>query len=453
MDNIEVEYKKLIDLLNDNETKRFRKKFLDMHFYDQSQFFLTLEEEERLKIYKILKPDETADMFDTIEDDIPELPMYLEEMDPQYASDMLDNMYDDNAADILEHLEKPEVDKYLSRMPRGEANNLRGLLHYDTETAGGLMTTDYVSFSVDQTISDAMKELKEQADDAETINSLFVIGEDDDLVGVMSLRELIINNDDALLGDIMNKQVISVNVDADQTEVAQVFRDYDFLALPVVDHANKMVGIITVDDVIEIIDDEAQSDYSGLAGVDVEESISDNPIQSAMKRLPWLITLLFLGMITATLINHFEDLLSQASILAVFITLITGTAGNAGTQSLAVAVRRLAIINDDDFGLGSVILRELVTGIATGMVTGLTIWIVVGFWQHSFILGFVIGLAMMVAITVANLAGTLIPLIMDKLGFDPAVASGPFISTLSDLTSVLIYFNIANLFIHFFIGK
>lgn len=452
MSDIEEKFKGLKNLLDKNESKRFRKQFLDMHFYDQSNFFLSLNKEERLRIYQILQPDEVGDMFDTLEDDLPEIPEFLEEMDPQYASDILNNMYDDNAADFLEHLEKNEIDKYLSRMPRIDANNLRGLLHYDTETAGGLMTTDYVSFKTDQTIASAMKELKEQAEEAETINSLFVVDENGDLMGVMSLRELIISADDKLLGEIMNKQVISVNVDADQADVAQVFRDYEFIALPVVDHANRMVGIITVDDVIEIIDDEAQSDYSGLAGVDVEESMVDSPWKSSVKRLPWLITLLFLGMITATLINHFEDLLSQASILAIFITLITGTAGNAGTQSLAVAVRRLAVDNDDN-SIWGLIIRETLTGLITGFITGITIWLVVGFWKQNFVLGFVIGLAMMTAITVANLAGSLIPMLMDKVGFDPAVASGPFISTLSDLTSVLIYFNIASIFMKFFLGK
>lgn len=449
--NIENEYEILKELLKSDETKKFCKKFLDMHFYEQSEFYLTLNQDDRMKLYTILKPDEIADMFDTIEEDLPELPDFLEEMDVQYAADMLNNMYDDNAADILEHLKTGEIDRYLSRMPRVDANNLRGLLHYDTETAGGLMTTDYVSFKVDQTIKSAMTELKEQADDAETINALFVVDDNGDLTGVLSLRELILNGDNKKLGDVMNQHVISINVDADQAEVAQVFRDYEFLVLPVVDHANRMVGIITVDDVIEIIDDEAQSDYSGLAGVDVDEAIAENPVKAATKRLPWLITLLFLGMITATLISHFETLLSQASILAVFITLITGTAGNAGTQSLAVAVRRLAVVKDDDkFRIGKLVLREIFTGVLTGVITGAVIWLAVGLWQQNFVLGFVIGLAMMVAITVANLAGSLIPIIMDKLGFDPAVASGPFISTLSDLTSVLIYFNIASIFMKFF---
>ena len=278
-----------------------------------------------------------------------------------------------------------------------------------------------------------------------------MIDQEERLVGVISLRDLIIHDDDQMIEEIMSERVISVHVGDDQEDVAQTFRDYDFLALPVTDYDDHLLGIVTVDDIIDVIDDEAASDYSGLAGVNVEE-ISENPIKSANRRLPWLITLLFLGMATATLISHYEQLVSKASILAVFISLITGTAGNAGTQSLAVAVRRLAMSDNKDVGIMKTIIGELITGLFTGLITGVTIFLIVAIWKGNPILGFVIGMAMMCAIMVANLAGSLIPMLMDKLGFDPAVASGPFITTLSDLTSVLIYFNIASIFMSYFLN-
>lgn len=249
----------------------------------------------------------------------------------------------------------------------------------------------------------------------------------------------------------MTTPVMSVKVSDDQAEVAQTIRDYNFLAIPVTDYENKLIGIINVDDIIDVIDEESAEDYSGLAAVDTEE-VADNPIKAASNRLPWLIVLLLLGMSTTTLISHYEGMISQASILAIFVSSITGTAGNAGTQSLAVAVRRLASRDEDQPSVYRQFFIELLTGLVTGLVTGLTIFLIVGFWKQNFILGFVIGMAMMCAITVANLAGSFIPNLMDKIGVDPAVASGPFISTLSDLTSVLIYFNIAKLFMKFFMG-
>jgi len=450
---LQDKFTQLKSYLDGGDKKRFRKTYLDMHFYDQSTFYLTLNKTERVTLYSILEPDEMGDMFDTIEDDNPEIPGLLKEMDLGYASKMLNYMYDDNAADVLEHLDKVDVDRFLEQMPTSDANNLRGLLHYDTETAGGIMTTDYVKFHEEERAADAIKALKGYAQTAETIYYLYILDNHDDLVGVMSLRDLILLDDNDTLGEKMNSDIIKVNVDAEQAEVAQVFRDYEFLAVPVVDHSNKLVGIVTVDDVIEVIDDEAQQDYSGLAGVSMDETNNDGPFKAASKRLPWLITLLLLSMITATLINHFEGLLAEASILAVFISTITGTAGNAGTQSLAVAVRRLAVeeINRSEFL--KLIGKELVTGFVTGVVTGISVFMLVGIWKHNFVLGMVIGLAMCAAITVANLAGSLIPMLMSSFGFDPAVASGPFISTLSDLTSVLIYFSIAGMFMQYFVAS
>lgn len=444
---IEEQYEYLLTILQGDQLVEFREQFFELHIYEQGQFYLTLNEEERQRLYTYLSPKEMADMFDVIEEDVEE---YLKEMKPSYVADMLSEMYTDNAVDTLNQLDKASVSKYLSLMDSESASEIKELLHYEDETAGSIMTTEYVSIVANQTVRSAMYLLKNEAKAAETIYYVFVVDIENTLLGVISLRDLIINEDDVMIGDIMSERVISVKVGDDQEDVARTIRDYDFLAVPVTDYDDHLMGIVTVDDIIDVIDEEAASDYSGLAGVDVEES-SENPFKAASKRLPWLITLLFLGMSTATLIGRYEELVSEASILAVFISLITGTAGNAGTQSLAVAVRRLAIQDDKDSGFFRLILSEVLTGLITGAITGVTIFLVVGIWKHNFPLGFVIGIAMLFAITVANLAGSLIPMVMDKLGFDPAVASGPFITTLSDLTSVLIYFNIASLFMGYFV--
>ena len=390
-------------------------------------------------------------MFDVIEEDHEDMKDYLAEMAPRYVADMLSEMYADNAADILNELDKEEALKYLSLMTSENVNRIKGLLGYEDKTAGAIMTTDYISIVANQTIRSALNLLRQKAPQAEVIYYVYVVDSRNHLVGVISLRDLIVNDADTLISEMMEERVISIDVTEDQEDVAKTIRDYDFLAVPVVNSRKELLGIITVDDIIDVIDDEAASDYSGLAGVDVE-AVAETPLKASIKRLPWLITLLFLGMSTATLISHYEVLINEASILAVFISLITGTAGNAGTQSLAVAVRKLAISDEKDMSFFKLIINEVLTGLITGCVTGFVIFIVVGFWKDNFILGFVIGIAMLCAITVANLAGSFIPILMEKIGFDPAVASGPFITTLSDLTSVLIYFNIARLFMGFFIG-
>lgn len=432
--------------------QKFREEFLELHIYDQAQFYQTLDEKERKEVYNFLSPKELADLFDVIEEDDKKITVYLAEMRPAYVAEMLSNMYTDNAVDLLSQLEDEQMAKYLSLMGQENVGEIKELLHYEDHTAGAIMTTEYVSIVANQTVRSALFVLKAAANVAETIYYIYVVDLDNNLLGVISLRDLIINEDDAMIKDIMAERVISVKVGDQQTEVAKTIRDYDFLAVPVTDYDNHLIGIVTVDDVIDVIDEEATSDYSGLAGVDVDE-VSENPFKASMKRLPWLITLLFLGMSTASLISHYEGLVSEASILAVFISLITGTAGNAGTQSLAVAVRRLAIGEDEGKTFFGLILKEIFTGLITGVITGFTIFMIVGIWKGNFALGFVVGLAMLFAITVANLAGSFIPMVMERFGFDPAVASGPFITTLSDLTSVLIYFNIASLFMSHFIGN
>ncbi|GEQ61908.1 magnesium transporter [Vagococcus lutrae] len=450
-ETIAEDFSQLREHLRANHIQAFRSEFLDLHIYDQGQFYLKLEEDERQLLYAYLSPKEMADMFDVLEEEQEDVEGLLKEMKPSYVAEMLAEMYTDNAVDTLKQLDRQDVAKYLSIMSKESAAEIKNLLHYEDETAGAIMTTEYVAIESQQTVGSAMRLLKEEASKAETIYYVFVKDVNDFLVGVISLRDLIVNDDDMLISDIMNERVISVKVGDDQQDVARTMRDYDFLAIPVTDYDGRLLGIVTVDDIIDVMDEEATSDYSGLAGVDVDE-VTENPFKAAAKRLPWLITLLFLGMSTATLIGRYEELVSEASILAVFISLITGTAGNAGTQSLAVAVRRLAV-QDDERGFMSLIIGEVLTGLITGFVTGVTIFLIVGIWKQNFMLGFVIGMAMLCAITVANLAGSLIPMVMDKLGFDPAVASGPFITTLSDLTSVLIYFNIASLFMSYFIGS
>ena len=448
---LELQFDQLQAALAADDMKQFRELFLELHIFEQGQFYQSLTDEQRRQMYAYLSPKEIADMFDVIEEDNIHMTDYLSEMRPGYAADILAEMYTDNAVDLLNTLDKKQTAKYLSIMPHESAREIRELLHYEDDTAGAIMTTEYVSIVANQTVRSAMYVLKNEATAAETIYYIYVVDQANHLVGVISLRDLIINDDDVMIADILSERVISVHVGDDQEDVAQTFRDYDFLALPVTDYDEHLLGIVTVDDIIDVIDDEAASDYSGLAGVNVEE-VSENPMRSAMSRLPWLITLLFLGMATASLISHYEELVSEASILAVFISLITGTAGNAGTQSLAVAVRRLAMTEDKERSFLGTVMGEILTGLITGAITGLTIFAIVSIWKGNPTLGFVIGIAMMFAITVANLAGSLIPMLMDKLGFDPAVASGPFITTLSDLTSVLIYFNIASLFMQQFIG-
>lgn len=436
------------ELLNHNRMTRFRTEFLAMHHYDQGQIFEALTDEERQKVYQYLSPSELASIFDTIDDELDKMDSYIKEMNPNYAAAILGEMYADNAVDILNELDDLDLVKTLMQLMKPEsAREISQLINYLPDTAGAIMTTEFVSVEEDFTLKEAYNHLKQAAVQAETIYYVYVVDAHRRLSGVISLRDLIINEDSRIVRDIMNTRVITVQVSDDQEEVARMVQDYNLLALPVIGFDRELLGIITVDDVIDVINDEAVSDYSGLAAVNVDKD-HETPWSAAKSRLPWLITLLFLGMGTASLISQYEELIETASVLSAFVTLITGTAGNAGTQSLAVAVRKITNKSEDD-KLFKTLGFEIVTGLLKGVIVGITIAIVAGLWKQNWILGGIIGVAMACAIFVANLAGSLIPKLMDRLGFDPAVASGPFISTLSDLTSVLIYFSIASAFMSY----
>ena len=239
----------------------------------------------------------------------------------------------DNSVDILNKLSKSKVASLLTLMDKDEANEIKALLHYEEDTAGGIMTTEYISLKSTTPVKEALMHVKEQAPDAETIYVIFAVNEAGQLVGVFSLRDLITAENDSYIEDVMSERVISVNVADDQEDVAQVIRDYDFIAVPVVDYQNHLLGIITIDDILDVMDEEASEDYSRLAGVSDIDSTSDSVIKTASKRLPWLIVLTFLGMITATILGSFEDTLSQVALLAAFIPIISGMSGNSGTQS------------------------------------------------------------------------------------------------------------------------
>lgn len=437
----------LVQTLKEENIDLFRDEFLQMHPYDQANFYEEMDEKMRTKMYHYLSPKEMAAVFENIEIEEENYQKILSEMLPHYAADMLANMYTDDAVDVLNELDKDQVVSYLTIMDKEAADEIKGLLHYEESTAGSIMTTEFIAILANQTVRSAMVILKNEAPRAETIYYVYVMNDHKQLVGVISLRDLIINDDEMMIYEMMNERVLSVSVSEDQEEVARKMRDYNFLALPVVDFQNHLLGIITVDDIIDVMEEEASDDYSKLAAVSDMDTFDKNPFSAAKKRLPWLIILLFLGMLTANLIGRFEETLNQVAILAVFIPLIAGMAGNTGTQALAVAVRGIATGDLQKESKRQLILREAGTGLITGTTCGILVTIIIYVWLGDIFLGLLVGFSILAALFVATLAGAFVPLLMHKLNIDPAVASGPFITTVNDLISIFIYFQMATLFI------
>lgn len=427
--------------------EQFREDFLSHHPYDQAEFFEEADNEIRQRLYEYLSPKEMADLFEAIELDDDEYEDIFKDMNAMYAADMLSFMYRDDAVDVLNKLTKNQVASYLTIMPKEAAREIKDLLHYEEYTAGSIMTTEFVAIPKNSTVRSAMNILRNAAPDAETIYYVFVIDEAKRLAGIVTLRDLIIADEDTLIESIMNDRVVSVSVGEDQEEVARMIKDYDFLAIPVVDFQDHLLGIITVDDIIDVLDEEASDDYSKLAGVTDMDNFDKGPFSAAKKRLPWLILLTFLGMLTANLMGMFEATLDQVALLAVFIPLIAGMAGNSGTQALAVAVRGIATGDIEEESKVKLLFREAGTGLITGLVCGTVVVGLVYFWKSELLIGVLVGTAVASSIFVATLAGSFIPLLIHRMKIDPAVASGPFITTLNDIISILIYLGLATTFL------
>ncbi|MDN6630311.1 MAG: magnesium transporter [Staphylococcus equorum] len=439
----------LDNLLLENHIDEFRNEFLAMHTYEQSEYFEDSNEEIRQRIFEVLSPEEVADFFEQLEIDEDEYESLFDTMDAEYASKVLEDMSYDNAVDIMNQLSKQKIVSLLTLMKREDAKEIKALLHYEEDTAGGIMTTEYISLKATMPVKEAMMHVKEQAPDAETIYVIFTVNDNKQLAGVLSLRDLIVAENDAYIEDIMSERVISANAADDQEDVAQKMRDYDFIAMPVVDYQDHLLGIITIDDILDVMDEEASEDYSRLAGVSDVDATNDSIIKTARKRLPWLIILTFLGMITATILGSFEDTLSQVALLAAFIPIISGMSGNSGTQSLAVSVRNISTGEIYEQSKFKVALRETGSGFLSGLICSIVLFLIILILYGQPILAVIVGASLTIAMTVGTLVGSMIPLVMDKLKIDPAVASGPFITTINDIVSMLIYFGLATSFMSY----
>ncbi|WP_423831323.1 magnesium transporter [Staphylococcus pseudintermedius] len=439
----------LDDFIAKGDIDGFREEFLALHSYEQSEYFEISDDDVRQKMYRFLSPEEVSEFFENLEIDEEDYEALFETMNATYASQVLEQMSYDNAVDILNQLSKKKIASLLMLMNREEAKEIKALLHYDEDTAGGIMTTEYISLTINTPVHEALMRVKDQAPDAETIYVIFVVDEDKKLVGVISLRDLIIAENDAYIEDIMSERVISANVADDQEDVAQTMRDYDFIAMPVVDYQNHLLGIITIDDIVDVMDEEASEDYSRLAGVSDIDSTDDTIFQTALKRLPWLLILTVLGMITASILGSFEETLEKVALLAAFIPIISGMSGNSGTQSLAVSVRNISTGDIKEKSKIKLALRESGSGFLTGITCAVSLSLIIMLLYGQPYLALIVGTSLTIAMTVGTTIGSVIPLVINRLGIDPAVASGPFITTINDIVSMLIYFGLATIFMSY----
>lgn len=314
------------------------------------------------------------------------------------------------------------------------------------------MTKEYFYVSEEETTQEVIERIRAFGNRAETIYYLYVVSKNHELVGVLSLRDLLLAPESTKVRDAMNHQAVYVRVDEDQEEVAKVMQDYDLIAVPVVTHDQRLVGIITVDDIMDVVEIESDKDFHEFAGISAtkgDELGKASPVTAAKQRAPWIIILLFLSMLSGGLISVFESTLASVVSLAAFIPLIMAAAGNVGTQSLAVSLRNMNDEEEQDKDIKEILFNEAKTGVLLGAVSGVVVFGIVMVLYNDWVLSLIVGLSIFFSIIISSVIGTLIPDVIRKLNFDPAVASGPFITTINDTLGLLIYFIIASTLINF----
>jgi len=411
--------------------------------YDQAVVLRRLDPAVQLRVFEVIPTAMAADIFQELERE--ERLQLLVAIGAAKAAPILDEMSSDDATDLLAELDQDHQRELLSLLRMEEADELRSLLAYPEQTAGAIMTTEYVSLAANNTVSEVFEQLRRVSREAETIYYLYVVDEQEHLVGVLSIRDLIMAEPDTRVEKLMIQDLVAAKVNDDQEDVARMIEQYDLLAIPVVDLTGTLVGIVTVDDIIDVITDEATEDISRLNAISgrAVDDLRVGAVAAARKRLPWLVLLLFIGILSGSIIASFEETLEAVVILAIFIPMIADMAGNTGTQSLALVVRGLALGEFKTEDVFRLLRREAGVGLILGTVNGLAIAVIASIWQQSIVLGFVIGFSLWLTLIVATLVGAIVPIIISRFNIDPAVASGPFITTVNDIVGLTIYFSVA----------
>ncbi len=413
----------------------------DLRTPDQAEVFYELEDEEKIALLPHLDPSVSADILEELEDE--EVAELVSQLDSDSAVRILDEMDPDEAADFLGDVSYEQAENYLAQMENSE--EVRPLMIHADDSAGGLMTSEFIALRTRMRAADAIDVLRTYKPDSEEIYYLFVVDSKDILSGVIGLRDLITSSPDVLLEEIMDSQVVSVNAGTDQEECARIIAKYDLLALPVVDLSHKLIGVITVDDVIDVMEEETTEDFQRLGGAEpLDQSyLNTGTWTIAKKRIGWLLLLFLTGSLTGTVMRMFEAELAAVVALAYFIPLLIGTGGNAGSQTTSTIIRALAVgdldISDALFSLW----HELRVGLILGLGMSIFAYIRAVTWGTSSELAFAVAFSIIAIVIWANASGAVLPLLAARLKIDPTVVSGPVMSTLVDATGLFIYFTIA----------
>ncbi len=430
-------------LIEDQKNPKLEALLEEVHYADVAEIIDELNEEQAIYLIKLLDSDKTSDVLTELDEDVRET--ILNNLSAKEIAEELEELDTDDAADIVGELPKEIIQEVISEIEdRDHAKHIVDLLRYDENSAGGLMAKELVKVRESWNVLTCVKEMRAQAENVTRVHSIYVVDDDDKLKGRLSLKDLLTTSTKSHISDIYIPKVDFVNVNEDPEEVAKIMSKYDLEAIPVVDEMGRLVGRITIDDIVDVIREEAEKDYQLAAGISQDVEADDSIWDLTRARLPWLFLGLVGGVGAAAIMGGFEDMISKHAILFFFTPLIAAMAGNVGVQSSAIIVQGLA--NDDLKGsVGNRLIKEMLLATLNGVILAAVLLLFTWAYKGDFLTALAISISLIVVVIVAGLIGTFIPLFLDKRGIDPAIATGPFITTSNDIFGILIYFWIAKM--------
>lgn len=437
------------ELLGTKQYTRLRQRIADMNIPDIAAVMEELEEEDLLKVFRILPKSMAADVFSYLE--VENQQLIIISLSDREAANIINNLMADDATDLLEEMPANIVKKLLANASADTRRDINHLLRYPEDSAGSIMTVEYVDLKENMTVEDAIQRIRQIGVDSETINICYVLDTKRTLVGTVALRYLLISAQDAIIGDIMHENVVYLNTLMDQEEVARQFQKYDFTSMPVVDNESRLVGIITVDDVVDILQEEATEDIEKMAAIVPSDKpyMKTGVFETWKKRIPWLLLLMISATFTGSIITSFEAALSVFPILTAFIPMLMDTGGNAGGQASVTIIRGLSLNELDYQDVPVIIWKEVRVAFMCGITLSAAYFVkLMVLDKVGMSVALVVCLTLVAAVVIAKMIGCTLPILAKRLGFDPAVMASPFITTIVDALSLIIYFAIATRILH-----
>jgi len=435
----------IMKLIEENRYKEVRNEIADMNIVDIAQLLMELDKAKLLILFRILPKEIAADVFSYVS---LELQQYIiESITDKEISYIVNDLFIDDAVDLLEEMPSNVVKKVLRNADEETRKLINQFLNYPEYSAGSVMTIEFVDLQKQMTVKEALSHIRATGVDKETINTCYVIDKGRKLEGVLSIRKLILADEDVIIGDIMNEDVIYANTMDDQETVADLFKKYDLTALPVVDNEHRLVGIVTIDDIVDIIEQENTEDLHKMAAMEPleEEYLKTSPLILAKHRILWLLILMISATFTGSIIKRYDELLQSMVILTAFIPMIMNTGGNAGSQASTLIIRSIALGEINPSDVLKVLFKEFQVSIFAGSILAAVNFLRLIMFEHvSYLVALVVCLSLLCTVILAKLVGGALPIVAKKIHLDPAIMAGPLISTIVDALALSTFFGIAS---------